>query len=39
MTRLRASDLDVAVLGTVAALSGDDVVEYAATRYAGSTAG
>ncbi|MCU1675611.1 MAG: nitrite reductase, partial [Frankiales bacterium] len=29
VTRLRASDLDVAVLGSVTALPGDDVVEYA----------
>jgi NAD(P)H-nitrite reductase large subunit len=29
VTRLRASDLDVAVLGTVTALPGDDVIEYA----------
>lgn len=29
VTRLRASDLDVAVLGSVEAVEGDDVVEYA----------
>ena len=29
VTRLRASDLDVAVLGSVASVPGDDVVEYA----------